>query len=182
MALSRTDTPTKSPAPKAQPNAKTRSFRTSIDMKPATREKVIALLNQHLAACFDLYSQTKQAHWNVKGMDFIQLHELFDDLASNVLPFVDLIAERATTLGGYATGTARMAAADSKLPEYPTSATLGKDHLEALVARYAAFGASTRAAIDTCGDMDDMDTADLFTEVSREIDKSLWFLEAHLQS
>jgi starvation-inducible DNA-binding protein len=182
MALSRTDTPTKSPAPKAQANAKTRNFRTSVGMKPDVREKSVALLNQHLAACFDLYSQTKQAHWNVKGMDFIQLHELFDELAETVLPFVDLIAERVTTLGGYATGTTRMAAADSKLPEYPTNATQGKDHLEALVERYAAFGASTRAAIDTCGDWDDMDTADLFTEVSREIDKSLWFLEAHLQS
>lgn len=181
MALSRTDTKAKPSAPNAKPSPKTRTFRTSIDIQPATREKVIAILNQQLADCFDLYSQTKQAHWNVKGSDFIQLHELFDDLAEGILGFVDMIAERATALGGYATGTARMSAAHSSLPEYPTSATLGKDHLEALVARYAAFAASTRKGIDTTNEMDDMDTADLFTEISREVDKNLWFLEAHLQ-
>ncbi len=181
MALSRTDTKAKPSAPHTKPSPKTRTFRTSIDIQPAAREKLIALINQQLADCFDLYSQTKQAHWNVKGSDFIQLHELFDDLAEGVLGFVDMIAERATALGGYATGTARMSAANSSLPEYPTSATLGKDHLEALVARFAAFAASNRKLIDTCGDLGDMDTADLFTEVSREIDKNLWFLEAHLQ-
>jgi starvation-inducible DNA-binding protein len=181
MALSRTDTRGKPAAPNAGPAAKTRSFRTSIDIKPAAREKLIALLNQQLADCFDLYSQTKQAHWNVKGSDFIQLHELFDDLAEGILEFVDAIAERATALGGYATGTARMSAANSSLPEYPTSATLGKDHLGALVARFAAFAESARTAIDASNDLGDADTADLFTEVSRELDKNLWFLEAHLQ-
>lgn len=181
MALSRTDTRAKSTASNAKPSPKTRSFHTSIDIKPAAREQLIGLINQQLADCFDLYSQTKQAHWNVKGSDFIQLHELFDDLAEGILEFVDLIAERATALGGYATGTARMSAAHSRLPEYPTSATLGKDHLGALVARYAAFGASSRKAIEASNDLGDLDTADLFTEVSRELDKNLWFLEAHLQ-
>jgi starvation-inducible DNA-binding protein len=181
MALSRTDTRAKTAVSGAKSSPKLRTFRTSIDIKAAARETLIALLNQQLADCFDLYSQTKQAHWNVKGSDFIQLHALFDDLAEGILGFVDMIAERATALGGYATGTARMSAANSSLPEYPTSATLGKDHLGALVARFAAFGESTRKAIDTSGDLGDLDTADLFTEVSREIDKNLWFLEAHLQ-
>jgi starvation-inducible DNA-binding protein len=181
MALSRTETQTKPNRSNTNPAVKTRTFRTSIDIKPAAREKLIAIINQQLADCFDLYSQTKQAHWNVKGSDFIPLHKLFDDLAEGILEFVDMIAERATALGGYATGTARMSAANSSLPEYATSATLGKDHLEALVARFAAFAASTRKAIDASNDLGDADTADLFTEVSRELDKNLWFLEAHLQ-
>jgi starvation-inducible DNA-binding protein len=143
---------------------------------------MIELCNQQLADSFDLYSQTKQAHWNVKGKDFYQLHLLFDSLAAEVLEHVDLIAERATALGGFATGTARMAAANSTLPEYPTDAVDGPEHVRALVERYAAYAASTRRAIDTATEAEDQSTADMFTEVSRETDKSLWFLEAHLQA
>ena len=158
-----------------------RTFRSSIDFKPKARDALVALLNQQLADTFDLYSQTKQAHWNVKGSDFIALHELFDELAAGVLAFADVIAERATALGGYALGTARMAAGASSLPEWPVGATSGHEHLEALVERFAKYAASSRAAIDAATTHGDMDTADLFTEVSREIDKNLWFLEAHLQ-
>jgi starvation-inducible DNA-binding protein len=143
---------------------------------------MIDLCNQQLADSFDLYSQLKQAHWNVKGKDFFQLHALFDDLAGDVLEHVDLIAERATALGGYATGTARMAAANSALPEFPTDAVDGSEHVRALVERYAAYAASTRAAIDTATEAEDQSTADMFTEVSRQADKNLWFLEAHQQT
>jgi starvation-inducible DNA-binding protein len=153
---------------------------TKIDLDFEKREPIIALLNQQLADTFDLYSQTKQAHWNVKGAQFFQLHELFDKLATEVLDYVDTIAERATTLGGTALGTARMSAAASRLPEYPE--VVGSlESLQALVDRYAALAASSRAAIDTASEFGDADTADLFTEVSRGLDKSLWFLEAHLQ-
>ena len=162
--------------------AKPRTFPTHIDIAEADRAAVIELLNSQLAATFDLYSQTKQAHWNVKGKDFFQLHELFDTLAETTLEHVDLIAERATALGGSALGTARMAAANSALPEYPTAATDGPEHVAALVERYGAYAASTRAAIDRSNDCNDADTADLFTEVSRAVDKHLWFLEAHLQA
>ncbi len=159
----------------------TRMFPTHIDLPKNTRTTNIALLNQQLADTADLYSQIKQAHWNVKGKDFIALHELFDDLAERMLAFVDEIAERATALGGTAMGTARMAAANSKLPEYPADAIDGTDHLTALVDRYGKYAASTRAAIDTADEHQDMTTADLFTEISRTVDKDLWFLEAHLQ-
>ena len=156
--------------------------KTSIDLDAETREQVIALLNQQLADTFDLYSQTKQAHWNVKGPQFFQLHELFDKLAAELLDHVDTIAERSTTLGGTAMGTARMAAAKSRLPEYSTEVTGSRESVEALVARYAELAASTRAAIDRADEFGDADTADLFTGVSRGLDKSLWFLEAHLQA
>ena len=55
------------------------------------------------------------------------------------------------------------------------------DHLAALIDRYAAFGKTARNAIDESGDAGDADTADIFTEVSRGIDKQLWFIEAHVQ-
>lgn len=162
--------------------AKTGSFRTSIDIPPERREQLIGLINQQLADCFDLRSQVKQAHWNVKGPQFIALHELFDDLALRLEAHVDLIAERATTLGGKALGTVRMAADASRLPEFPTDIADGMDHVSCLVERYANFAATTREAIDDADELEDIDTSDLFTQVSREIDKDLWFLEAHLQA
>ena len=161
---------------------RSRTFPTSIDLPADRREAMADLCNQRLADSFDLYSQLKQAHWNVKGKDFFQLHTLFDTLAANVLEHVDLIAERATALGGYATGTARMAAANSALPEYPRDAVDGPDHVRALVERYAIYCAATREAIDTATEAEDQSTADMFTEISRQADKDLWFLEAHLQS
>ena len=174
---------TAKPAAKTSvPASKTRTFRTSIDLAPDVRQSCISLLNARLADTFDLYSQLKQAHWNVKGMDFIQLHELFDEVAERTLVYVDDIAERAIELGGYATGTARMASASSSLPEYPTNATNGVEHLAAVVERMAMYGKNVRQCIDQADDLEDKDTADLFTEISRAVDKDLWFLEAHLQA
>ena len=161
---------------------KPKMHKTSIDLDAETREQIVPLLNQQLADTFDLYSQTKQAHWNVKGAQFFQLHELFDKLAAELLDHVDTIAERATTLGGTALGTARMAAAKTRLPEYSADVFGSSESVEALVKRYAELSATTRAAIDRADDLGDADTADLFTGVSRGLDKSLWFLEAHLQA
>ena len=158
------------------------SFSTRIDLPAQVREKMIALLNQQLADTFDLYSQIKQAHWNVKGPQFIALHELFDKLAEDVEDAVDTIAERATALGGMALGTARMAAHASRLPEYPSDAFPGNKAVMALAERFAAVARSTREGIDTASSAGDADTADVFTEVSRMLDKNLWFLEAHLQA
>jgi starvation-inducible DNA-binding protein len=158
-----------------------RTFETRIDISADAREKLVELLNARLADSFDLYSQLKQAHWNVKGSDFIQLHELYDAVAESVLEFVDTIAERATALGGLALGTARMAAEATTLEEYPIDAFAGEETVAVVADRLAAFGASAREGIDTATELGDMDTADLFTEVSRAIDKHLWFVEAHLQ-
>lgn len=158
-----------------------RRVKTHNDLSPAVREQMIDLLNQQLADASDLYSQTKQAHWNVKGPQFIALHELFDKLAEGVEGYVDSIAERAVSLGGTAMGTNRMSAAASRLPEYPADLLDGMAHVKALVDRYTKVAASTRAAIATAAKVDDQDTSDLFIEMSREVDKWLWFLEAHLQ-
>ncbi|MCC6313546.1 MAG: DNA starvation/stationary phase protection protein Dps [Thermomicrobiales bacterium] len=159
----------------------TDTFKTHNDLPADVRRTMIDLLNQQLADTFDLYSQVKQSHWNVKGAEFMQLHLLFDDLAERVLEFVDSIAERVTALGGKARGTARMAAHNSHLPELPDDINEGMAYVSALVERYGAYAASSRAAIAQSDRVGDLDTADLFTEVSRQTDKDLWFLEAHLQ-
>ena len=162
-------------------NASVRSFTTSVDIPADDRAKINRILNQHLADSFDLMSQVKQAHWNVKGSDFWQLHKLFDEVAERAAEWVDEFAERVTALGGYATGTVRMAAASSTLPEFPTEITDSMDYVRAVAERLAAFTNSAREAIDQTDELGDADTADLFTEVSRCADKYLYFLEAHLQ-
>jgi starvation-inducible DNA-binding protein len=160
--------------------SKQKLYSTRIDLAEDIRVKVIEILNQTLAATLDLKTQTKQAHWNVKGMDFYQLHELFDEMATELEEYVDLVAERVTALGGVAMGTARIAAAESILPEYALDAVSGADHVTALADRFGTYAKHLREAIDSTDDLGDADTADLYTEISRNIDKRLWFLEAHL--
>jgi len=167
--------------PLEKENMKAKTYKTSCDLPPTVRESMIELLNQHLADTSDLYSQAKQAHWNVKGAQFYQLHELFDKLAAQVEEFADMIAERVTALGGSALGTVRMSASASRLPEYAIDGSGSMAPVQSLVKRFAQLAGSTRTAIDVSATAGDADTADLFTEVSRGLDKSLWFLEAHLQ-
>src|SRR5215210_8304095 len=158
-----------------------RTFETVVRLPADTRVSMIQMLNQELADTTDLYSQTKQAHWNVKGIHFYQLHLLFDQLAEKRQGEADELAERATELGGYALGTVRMAATNSRLPEIPTDINAGVDYVQALVERYGIHANAIRAAIDEADEAGDKDTADLFTEISRELDKDLWLLQAHLQ-
>jgi starvation-inducible DNA-binding protein len=157
-------------------------FKTKNDLSEAIRTKVVQLLNGRLADAIDLQTQTKQAHWNVKGPHFIALHELFDKINEDVEEYVDEIAERAVQLGGVAEGTARMVANRSSLSEYPANTVDGRSHVEALSSALAAFGKAARNTINEANELGDLDTADLFTEVSRGIDKWLWFVEAHLQA
>ncbi len=165
----------------ATAHPKTREFPTHIDLSAKTREPLIEMLNGHLAETFDLMSQVKQAHWNVKGKDFYQLHLLFDVIAGEMAEFVDLIAERCTQLGGYATGTVRMAAENSPLPEYPTEIVEGMDHVTALVERFGPYCGHIRQAIEDSDKLGDPTTSDMYTQISRKVDERLWFLEAHIQ-
>ena len=155
---------------------------TKIDIAKETRGQIIAILNQRLADASDLKSQAKQAHWNVKGMNFIALHELFDQVSTEVETHIDDIAERITTLGGVALGTIRVVAQNSSLSEYPLEITDGAAHVDALSNALADFGKKVRADIDATDELGDKDTADLLTGISRAIDKLLWFVEAHLQA
>jgi len=157
-------------------------YASRIDLAEDARRALVALLNQTLATTLDLKTQVKQAHWNVKGLDFYQLHELFDEMAGELEGYVDMVAERVTALGGLALGTARIAAERSALPEYLLAAVSGVEHLTALADRYAIYAKHVRGAISDADGLEDADTADLYTEISREIDKRLWFLEAHLQA
>lgn len=157
------------------------AFTTRIDLPAARRVPLVAMLNARLADALDLYSQTKQAHWNVKGPEFYQLHLLFDTLAETIEEHADTLAERATALGGTAEGTVRMAAEASSLPAYPAATVEGLALVAALADRYAAYGAALRGSIHDAEEHEDPGTADVFTELSRDADQALYFLEAHLQ-
>lgn len=155
---------------------------SKIDISKEKREKLIELMNQRLADAADLKSQAKQAHWNVKGPNFIALHELFDQVSTELDTHVDDIAERITTLGGVALGTVRLAAKNSSLSEYPHEISDGTAHVDALSSALADFGKKVREDIDITDELGDKDTADLFTGISRGVDKLLWFVEAHNQA
>ena len=157
-------------------------FSTRNDLPTATRAQVIALCNARLADGVDLQTQVKQAHWNVKGPEFIALHKLFDEIHGDVLEYVDLTAERVVQLGGVAEGTARLAVKATRLTEYPLDAATGLQHVEALSTALATYGHLVRVAIDEADKVGDKDTADVFTEISRGVDKWLWFVEAHSQT
>jgi starvation-inducible DNA-binding protein len=157
-------------------------YPTKNDIHEKNRAPLVELLNARLADAIDLQTQCKQAHWNVKGPDFISLHELFDKLNEDVEAYVDVIAERAVQLGGIADGTARSVAKRTTLAEYAAKTGAGRDHVEALSSALASFGKSIRQSIAKSGELSDADTTDLFTEVSRGTDKWLWFVEAHLQA
>ena len=184
--MTRTVTPRRdSPSPQrsaSEPRSRVpRLHPTKNDLPEANRRDAIALLNQRLADCVDLQLQCKQAHWNVKGPTFIALHELFDEISASIAGYADLIAERAVQLGGIAEGTAVVAAERSALLSYPLAISSGAEHVAALSDALASFGRAVRTGIDAMEELEDADSADIMTEISRGVDKWLWFVEAHQQ-
>ena len=157
-------------------------YETENDIALNKRLELIALMNLRLGCAIDLQMQMKQAHWNVKGPSFIALHELFDKIAEDVESYVDLIAERIVQLGGVAEGTVRMSAAVTRLMEYPLDTGSGMAHVEVVARALSTFGQSARTTIDEMGELEDAVSVDMFTEISRGIDKWLWFVEAHSQA
>ena len=161
--------------------APTHNHKTVNDLEGNAKKVAIEILNARLADMIDLALITKQAHWNLKGPRFIAIHEMLDGFRDQLDAHVDTVAERVAQLGGTALGTSQIVAAQSKVPAYPTNIYKIEDHLAALIERYGAVANATRRAIDDTDEAGDADTADIFTAASRDLDKALWFLEAHVQ-
>jgi len=157
-------------------------MKTKNDLPAETRSEVVSLLNQRLADCIDLQTQCKQAHWNVKGPTFIALHKLLDEIYEAIGGHVDLLAERVVQLGGVADGTVRIVAERSHLIDYPLGLTTGAEHVAALSDSLSAFGRTARAGIEEMDELEDKVSADMLTEITRDVDKWLWFVEAQQQS
>jgi starvation-inducible DNA-binding protein len=159
-----------------------RAFSSRVSLSSEHREELTNLLNQLLADTSDLYSQTKQAHWNVKGLNFFGLHKLFDELAGMVEPYVDKLAERVTALGGMAMGTVRMAASQSRLPEYSADHISGEEHVRSVLERFARVDEAVRQGIRQAEDQwEDPVTVDMLTDLAGDLEQSIYFLESHLQ-
>ncbi len=159
----------------------TAAYPTKNDLPEAGRRETVALLNQRLADCIDLQTQSKQAHWNVKGPSFIALHKLFDEINASVAEYADLLAERVVQLGGIAEGTVGVVAERSTLVDYPIGLSTGAEHVAALSDALAMFGRTVRVGIEEMNELEDAGSADILTEISRGVDKWLWFVEAHQQ-
>jgi starvation-inducible DNA-binding protein len=151
------------------------------DIPPEIRLYVIQLLQQTLACTVDLRSHVKQAGWNVMGDTVVPLQALFASMATDLDAYTDLVAERLVVLGGVAQGTARTAARQSTLPEYPGIILEGHGHVRALAERFAAYATALRDAIARAAEVEDAGSAALYTDLSRGVDKQLWVLNAHLQ-
>ena len=162
--------------------ATVRTFPSSVGVPDVNRQALIALLNLRLADSADIHSQVKWAHWNVKGQDFYQLHLLFDSIAEHLEEQIDNLAERITVLGGVANGTVRESAAKSSLPQADLAAADGPAMVRFLVHNLGHYANALRTAVKESDDLDDAITSDLFTQLTREMDKDLWFLEAHIQA
>jgi starvation-inducible DNA-binding protein len=157
------------------------TYKSHNDLSANAKAVSIGILNARLADSIDLALLTKQAHWNIKGPQFIALHEMIDGFRTEIDEHVDTIAERVVQLGGTALGTTQTVTKGTTLAPYPTDIYSSKDHLGALIQRYGKVANAVRSAIDETDDAGDADTADLFTAYSRALDKALWFLEAHVQ-
>ncbi len=168
-------------APEVRSRAATRPYPTKNDLPEAGRLETIGLLNQRLADAIDLQMQCKQAHWNVKGPTFIALHKLFDEINGDVAEYVDLLAERIVQLGGIAEGTVGIVEGRSTLLDYPLTLSTGAEHVAALSDALAMFGRTVRVGIEEMNELEDAGSADILTEISRGVDKWLWFVEAHQQ-
>ena len=158
-----------------------RLHKTNNDLKNNAKAVAMEVLQSRLADSIDLGLITKQAHWNLKGPQFIGIHLMLDTFRAEQDEWVDTMAERIVQLGGTARGTTQEVAKTTALPAYPTDIYQVADHLHALIERYSACANAIRQNIEDTGDAGDMDTADILTEVSRGLDKQLWFLEAHTQ-
>lgn len=154
---------------------------TKISLPEKKRIEIITMLNKSLASVADLQMQLKQAHWNIKGMEFIALHKLLDDLHEEVEEHVDIIAERVMALGGTAFGTLEAVLENTQLKKYPINIFDAKKHLENLTHNFAILGELARDNIKYAEEFSDMATSDIYVAFVRMIDKGLWFLEAHLQ-
>ena len=153
--------------------------KTENDLADNTKKSSIALLNARVAEAIDLALVTKQAHWNMRGRQFIAVHEMMDGFRAQIDGHVDTMAERVVQLGGVALGTVQEVGKASQLSPYPTNIHKITEHLEALITRYGAVANNIRQAIDEADEAGDAGTADILTQVSRDLDKALWFLEAH---
>lgn len=157
-------------------------YKNRVALEDDVKQKVVDVMNVRLGAALDMYSQAKFAHWNVKGLNFYQLHLVFDATAKVIFKQIDPIAERITQLGGVANGTVRQSAAGSPIPAYNVNAVTGPEHLNALADALGVYCKELREASDDIEEIGDDPSADFFKQLVIEAEEELYFLESHLEA
>ena len=168
------------PGPNTEVNKK--MYRNRVALSDEQKTKVVAVMQERLAEALDMYSQAKFAHWNVKGVNFYQLHLVFDSVAEAIFPQIDQIAERMTQLGGVANGTVRQSATTSQIPEFNVKLVAGMDYVNALANSLGTYAHSLREASEQIDEIGDEPTSDFFKQLDIEAEEQLYFLESHLEA
>ena len=165
-----------------EPTSVKRMYKNRVALPDDVKKKVVDVKKKKMAAAFDMYSQAKFAHWNVKGLNFYQLHLVFDATAKVIFKQIDPIAERITQLGGVANGTVRMAAANSPIEPYQVESITGPQHLTALANALGKYCSELRDASDKIDDLGDEPTSDFFKQLVVEAEEEMYFIESHLEA
>ena len=159
-----------------------RMYENRVALPDDVKHRVVEILGRRLAEATDLQSQAKFAHWNVKGVNFYQLHLLFDSVQKTILKQIDPIAERITQLGGVANGTVRQAVCVSRIPEYPVNTVAGMEHVEALSNALGDYCQELRDAATEIRELGDTPTAHFLKGLIQKAEKQLYELESHLEA
>ncbi len=178
----KTDDAVKIGAPGPATTIVDRMYENRVALPEDVKRQVVELLGRRLAEATDLQSQAKFAHWNVKGVNFYQLHLLFDSVQKTILKQIDPIAERITQLGGVANGTVRQAVCLSRIPEYPVETVAGMEHVRALSDALGDYCHDLREAAAAIRELGDTPTAHFLKQLIRKAEEQLYFLESHLEA
>ncbi len=143
---------------------------------------VIDILNRVLSDSHVLYIKTRAFHWNVTGMHFQNLHELFQQQYTVLETAIDEIAEHARSRGGWALGSMAEFLQHTHLKEQPRIPE-ARAMVEELLADHETIIRFVRESVDRCEEKyHDTTTADFLTGLLKEHEKMAWMLRAHLEA
>ncbi len=155
---------------------------TTIGIKKANRKAVVEMLQQLLADEFLLYTKTRNAHWNVEGIDFHAMHVFFEEEYNKLEVFIDQIAERIRMLGFYSPGTLAEFLELSHLVENTPESNSSRSYISQLLKDHDTIIKFIRKSIgDNAEAHNDEGTADFITGILQEHEQMSWMLRASLK-
>jgi starvation-inducible DNA-binding protein len=153
-----------------------------IGLSDKQRAALVDMLNTLLADEFVLYVKTRRFHWNVTGVDFSELHKLFQEQYEALDKVVDEVAERARALDGVAAGSLKEYLAATRLNEAPGTNPEWRGMVEALLQDHQSIIRQLRKDIPEAQDKHgDAGTADFLTGLMEQHEKTAWMLRAYLK-